>query len=259
MVILMLWRNKIPLSAVIFEGVITIILILITIFLWRRFVERKRRPVFYLGMNFTFFTIASIVDTTGRWLGFFLLKYDYLEVSFTDFATILAYIFLAIANIFVIMFIDVVFFHKGIDFVLPFGILNGVVVGLLIPQLQKWVLNPEFGLVREQTPILIFYIVISLLSYGLLAFFAFREGILNVDRMPKIGFYLIGAFGACLVLVFISLAGDPILGALVPAFSQGYSPLYYAGYSFAIIGTALGYLGYIMPRWFKNLLTHDEK
>ena len=88
----MLWRNKIPLSAVIFEAIITIILILITIFLWKRFAERKRRPVFYLGMNFTFFTIASIVDTTGRWLGFFLLEYDYLEVSFTDFATILAYL-----------------------------------------------------------------------------------------------------------------------------------------------------------------------
>ncbi|MFW9853012.1 MAG: hypothetical protein ACFFDS_08720, partial [Candidatus Thorarchaeota archaeon] len=205
------------------------------------------------------FTLASIVDTTGRWLGFLLIRYDYLDVSFTDFATILAYMFLAVANIFVIMFIDVVFFNKGVEFVLPFGILNGIVIGLLAPQLQKWVVNPEFGLVREQTPILIFYIVISLLSYGLLAFFGFREGVLNTERLPKIGFHLIGFFGVCLVLVFISLAGDPILGALVPAFSQGYSPLYYVGYSFAIIGTAFGYLGYIMPRWFKNLLTLEDK
>ena len=107
---------------------------------------------------------------------------------------------------------------------------------------------------RESTYILYYYGIISILSYGLLAYFGTREGVLNDDRLPKVGFYLIGTFGVCMILMFVTIAGDTILVSNVAAFSQGYSPLYYIGFTLAAISLGLGYLGYIMPDWFKNIV-----
>ena len=250
----MLWRNKIPISAVIYEFLIVVALASITFFLWKKYAERKKKPVMYLGLTFSFFSIALIVDTVGRWLGFLLINIDYLDKSFTDICTLLSYVFLAIANCFIIAFMDSVFFHKGTDFVLPFSLLNGVVIGFIIPKIAGWFEDSSFGLLRESTYILYYYGIISILSYGLLAYFGIREGVLNIDRLPKVGFHLIGTFGVCLILMFVCLAGDTILVANVAAFSEGYSPLYYIGFTLSAIGLGLGYLGYIMPDWFKNLV-----
>jgi hypothetical protein len=150
---------------------------------------------------------------------------------------------------------DSVFFHKGTDFILPFSLFYGVVIGLIIPKITEWVADPSFGKLRESTFILYYYGIISILSYGLLAYFGIREGVLNTDRLPKVGFHLIGSFGVCLILMFVSLAGDTILVANVAAFSQGYSPLYYIGFTLAAISLGLGYLGYIMPDWFKKIVS----
>ena len=72
----MLWRNKIPISAVIYEFLIVVALASITFFLWKKYAERKKKPVMYLGLTFSFFSIALIVDTVGRWLGFLLINID---------------------------------------------------------------------------------------------------------------------------------------------------------------------------------------
>jgi hypothetical protein len=250
----MLWRNKIPISAVIYEFLVVVALCMITFFLWKKYVERKKKPVMYLGLTFTFFSIALLVDTLGRWLGFLLVNVDYLDKSYTDICTLLSYIFLAIANCFIIAFMDTVFFHKGTDFVLPFSLFYGVVIGMIIPKIIQWGEDPSFGLLRDSTFVLYYYGIVSILSYGLLAYFGIREGVLNTDRLPKVGFHLIGTFGVCLILMFVCLAGDTILVANVAAFSQGYSPLYYIGFTLAAISLGLGYLGYIMPDWFKNLV-----
>ncbi|MCG3226753.1 MAG: hypothetical protein H7645_07530 [Candidatus Heimdallarchaeota archaeon] len=250
----MLWRNKIPISAVIYEFLVVVALCMITFFLWKKYVERKKKPVLYLGFTFTFFSVALLVDTLGRWLGFLLINIDYMDRSFTDICTLLSYIFLAIANCFVIAFMDSVFFHKGTDFILPFSLFNGVVIGLIIPKITEWIADPSFGKLRESTYILYYYGIISILSYGLLAYFGIREGVLNDDRLPKVGFYLIGTFGVCMILMFVTIAGDTILVSNVAAFSQGYSPLYYIGFTLAAISLGLGYLGYIMPDWFKNIV-----
>jgi len=250
----MLWRNKIPISAVIYELLVVLALIVITFFLWKKYVERKKKPIIYLSLTFSFFSIALLVDTIGRWLGFIIVSIDYLDKSFTDLCSLLSYLFLAIANCFIIAFMDAVFFHKGTDFVLPFSLFNGVVIGMIIPKIVEWSADPSFGKLRESTDILYYYGIISILSYGLLAYFGIREGVLNDDRLPKVGFHLIGTFGVCLILMFVSLAGDTILVANVAAFSQGYSPLYYIGFTLTAIGLGLGYLGYIMPEWFKKLV-----
>ena len=250
------WQNKIPLSAVIFEIVMTLFLLMVTIFLWRKYLERKKKPVFILGMNFTFFTAAAIVDMIGRCLGYFTYpNTDYLVLSYTDFTTLLNYAILAIANCFVIIFIDEVFVHKGTSFTLPFGVLNGLVIGLIIPALRFWATDTSFGLLRNKIGEVIVFAVVSLATYGMLAFFAIREGVLNEEKLPKVGFHLIGTYGVCLVLMFLSFAGDTFIIQIVPAFSQGYSPFFYVGFSLSMIGIGLCYLGYLMPTWFKKLVT----
>ncbi|MHA2358399.1 MAG: hypothetical protein ACXABK_06495 [Candidatus Heimdallarchaeaceae archaeon] len=248
-----LWQNKIPISAIIFELVLMVLLITITFFLWKKYFERRKRPVLFLGLNFSSFTIAAVLDTVGRWIGFFSAD-SYLDVSYTDLYTLLSYLFLALANCFIIVFIDEVFFHKGTDFILPFGILNGLVIGLIIKPVQGWFVDPSFGLLRQEIEVIIYFAVVSLLTYGILAYFAIREGVLNEERLPKVGFHLIGTYGLCLVIMFLFFAADTFSATILPAFSQGYSPFFYAGFSLSFVGLGLCYLGYIMPTWFKNLI-----
>ncbi|MCG3216264.1 MAG: hypothetical protein KAS63_06075 [Candidatus Heimdallarchaeota archaeon] len=253
------WQNKIPLSAIIFESVCVICLIIITFFLWKKYLERQKRPVLFLGLNFSFFTMAVFVDIIGRWIGYFSYpNISYLDVSYTDLTTLLNYILLAIANCFVIIFIDEVFLHKGTKFVLPFGVLNGLVIGLIIPPVIGWFSDSEFGLLREQIGVIIVFAVISVVTYGILAFFAIKEGVLNTERLPKIGFHLIGTFGVCLVLLFLSFAGDTFIIQIIARYDQGYSPFFYLGFALSILGIVLGFLGYIMPSWFKNIFSKTQ-
>jgi len=247
------WRNKIPFGAVIFETIVALTLILLTIFLFSKYFERKKKPNLYLGLTFLSFTLASLTTAIGRWVGFFS-PVSYEILSITDLTSLISYIFIAISNCFAVFFLDSIFFQKSWDFTFIFFLLNGVVIGLLLPEIYYWIfVSQDFGLIREQTFVLAALSILSLVSYGLVSIFAFKEAKHNTDSLPKIGFNLIGVYGICIPLLFVFFTGDTILISNVESFSRGYTPFYYLGWCFAVIGVILGYLGYIMPKWFKNI------
>ena len=127
---------------------------------------------------------------------------------------------------------------------------------MTIPVIKNWFTDSSFGLIRDpdQFPIIASLAVMSLLSYGLLTILAFRESKLNQERLPRTGFNLIGVYGLSVALLFICFVGDTLLISIIPTFDQGYTFFYFLGWIIAVCGTFLGYLGYIMPNWFRKLV-----
>lgn len=255
------WQNKIPFGAVIFETIVALILIILTFFLFSKYFERKKKPNLYLGLTFLSFTLATLTTALGRWIGFFSpISYDILSI--TDLTLLISYIFIAISNCFAAAFFNSIFIQKGLEFAFIFFLLNGVVIGLLLPEIYYWIfIDQSFGLIREVTVTVIMasLAVLSLISYGLISILAFKEARLNIEKLPKIGFNLIGVYGICIPLLFVFFTGDTLLISNVELFSQGYTPFYYLGWCFALFGVILGYLGYIMPSWLKNFISSDEE
>ncbi|MCG3259658.1 MAG: hypothetical protein H7644_07925 [Candidatus Heimdallarchaeota archaeon] len=252
------WNNKVPLSAVIFETFISIILVVVVVLILMKYVQRRKKPVLYLFLTFSSFTLASVISTIGRWISYLAPDGSYLTVSYTDLTTMTAFLLIAISNCFVIAFVETVFANKGVDFALPFLVTNGIVVGMSLEAIVYWFSNKEFGLIRDRFYILVLLAIISLVSYGIMIYFAFKESRHNTEKLPRTGFNLIAVYGISVSLLFIFFALDSVSITLIAAFSKGYSPFYYLGWTFAMIGVFLGYLGYIMPGWLKKIIVKKD-
>ncbi len=238
---------EVPLSAVIFETFISVMLISVFVLILLKYIQRRKKPVLYLLLTFSSFSLASLISAIGRWLGYFLGNDT---IGYTDLSNISAFLLLAISNCFVIAFVETVFVNKGIDFALPFLVINGVAVGMSIEAIIYWFSNKEFGLLANKFYILVLLAIISLVTYIILTFYSFKEAKLNTDKLPRSGFNLIAIYGISVSLLFIFFALDSVMASL----GKGYSPFYYLGWTFAMTGVFLGYLGYIMPSWLKKLI-----
>ena len=95
--------------------------------------------------------------------------------------------------------------------------------------------------------VVIYHALVTLALVLSLAILAFREASQNKEKLPKIGFTFIGLYGLFVSFVFVMFAVDIALGG-------GYSAFYYLGWICAGLGTLFGYVGYIMPDWFRKLL-----
>lgn len=71
----------------------------------------------------------------------------------------------------------------------------------------------------------------------------------DVTLKVKRGFQLIAIFSLCLLLAFTFFILDFIWGSFL---SVWYSPWLYIGWTIAIVGAIMAYLGYIMPDWLKK-------
>ena len=235
----MLISNEIPVLAIIIETAIALGMGFLTVMGFLKFAERRRKPTLYLSFSFLFMTLAVSSSAIGKWIHFFA---NAPVLSFDDGFIIIAYQMVAIANVFIMVFIDEVFLNWGSLLTAISGILNGVTVGTLI------IMN-DFSeeLYSKALPVVIYNAAISLITFGLLAGLAFRESRRSEQQMPKVGFVLIGMYGLFVALVFVFFASDL-------AVDMSYSPFYYAAWISAGVGVLCGYLGYIFPDWLKKFL-----
>ncbi|UJG44476.1 MAG: hypothetical protein K9W46_04685 [Candidatus Heimdallarchaeum endolithica] len=245
---MVVWQNKIPISSIIFELVVVIALSFMVVTVFARFFAKRKKPVLYLALAYLFYNLATLTSCIGRWLGYFS-SVPYTQFSYTDFTTLFAYVLMAIANVFIASFIDSIFIQKGVDFVALFAILSGITIGLIVP-----ILNFEWGNMRSHVLIVTYHLILSVLIFLILAIVSLREAKMNKKKIAKIGFALIGTYAIFMILLFVSFTLDSILVAYVDAFSRGYSPAYYIGWALLVIGSIIGYLGLIMPKWFVKML-----
>ncbi|OLS32677.1 MAG: hypothetical protein HeimAB125_06450 [Candidatus Heimdallarchaeota archaeon AB_125] len=238
---------EVVLSAVIFETFISVMLIIVFILILLKYIQRRKKPVLYLLLTFASFSLASLTSAIGRWLGYFLGNET---IGFTDLSNMTAFLLLALSNCFVVAFVETVFANKGVDFAITFLVINGIVIGMSMEAIIYWFSDTQFGLLAKKFYIIVLLAIISLVTYIILVVYAFKEAKMNTEKLPKTGFNLIAAYGISVSLLFVCFALDSVMASL----GKGYSPFYYMGWSFAMVGVFLGYLGYIMPGWLKNII-----
>ncbi|HMF34466.1 MAG TPA: hypothetical protein VKK79_23795, partial [Candidatus Lokiarchaeia archaeon] len=77
------------------------------------------------------------------------------------------------------------------------------------------------------------------------------------DPVYRAAFASARYMGYCYMLVLLMFAGDQAM--IAPPISLQFSVFYWAGWIFAIVTTMFGYLGFVLPNWFKKLMSYSRK
>lgn len=244
----MIWRNKVPLTAVILNGIVAFILIYLAYLLLVRYFERKKKPALYLSLSFIFMSLAGILSFLGTLLAY-TSSVSYLTFSWTDLGFISAFMAMAVANVFMVGFITVLYLDGASFYLNITGILNGITIGLLIYNFK-----PVFGTFNELANVTIYHAIITVIVFGLLTAKSLQESKKN-SGLIKTGFKMIAYSGIAMLLVFPLFALDPMLSSILPnTYANGYTPFYYMGWIFVALFEIFGWLGYLMPNFFVQLI-----
>ncbi|RMG28593.1 MAG: hypothetical protein D6732_18785 [Methanobacteriota archaeon] len=241
-------RDDIPLMAVLTEFTVAIITFYVTVRVFQKYLERRNKALAYLYLNLFFTSLPVFLLASGKALDYFG-SIPRRTQSFTDFTIVISYMLTAIANIFAIGFYNSLFskdttINRRLTF---FSILNGMTIGMLINHISF-----NYGVYAQIAPIILYHVIISTITYGLLIKSSFQVSKKTSDRLGRIGLRLIGLFGLGVILTFVFFALDLITGVIT---GGGYTIFYYLAWIVVAISAIVAYLGYVMPSWFKNWLT----
>ncbi len=239
-------QNGIPLYSLILEPIAGFGIIYIAILLIFRFRERRRAPTFYLAMTNLFYGLGIWASAIGKYLDYFSSTSQDV-ISYSGFTINFAYCFAAVANAFLCNFIEYVYFSQKEWRMIIVGLLNGITIGFIFD-----VNTIRYGAYSLIFSAVIYHVLISFIINLLLAIFSFRAAKHTDDPVAKWGFRFIGLFGIMLILVFVFFGID---SARIIIQGTSYNLEYYLAWTSAVIGSIVGYLGYIMPSWFRNYIT----
>ncbi len=236
-------RNDIPIYSLYLETIVAIELIVLTVVIIRKYLERRRPAAFYLSGAILFYGLGILVSAAGKYLDFFN-DVPQSVISYSGFAINLAYAFSAIANAFLYNFVEFVYLSNKEWRMIVFATLNGITVG--------WIMDVnsfEFGVYSRIFPIVVYHVLLSFFVNSLLAYQSFKTSNRTKDDVARWGFRFIGLFGVFLNLVFIFFGLDNF--KIITA-GTTFNLEYYLAWISAAIGTIFGSLGYLMPEWLKR-------
>ena len=258
----------VPLAAVITEGATFIVVSFVVAALYYRYFKRRKAAALTLAVAFNFWNLGALGLFLGKLIQYLgeqsiITNPYYTSIGFSDFGINIGYGFSALSNVFIVLFVAVVFtqspmFRKtGMIVPIIFGAMNGVTIGLLIGATFNTWPQPTYSLVPT-----LYHLVLTFISFGALIFFT-RGPLKAADlRWEKAGFRFIILSGIFGILIYLFFAIDFVLGdfGFIEIFAEGFTPFYYAAYGMAILMCVFAYLGYVMPEFIRNLFKeHDEK
>ena len=241
----MLSRNNVPILAPVVETIISILMFILVFRIWQRYIKRKRDATAQLAICFTSYATGMLLTAIGKWLQFGL-NIDPEVTSYADFFILLAYTFTAFSNIFLFVFTNQIFLNNQIKYLIPITILNSISIGLFIPRISI-----QQGSYANAFLIVLFHAFNSIIVMVILTWLSLKERKKTKEKISRTGFLLISLYGTFILLLFLSFGIDL---AIVSATGKGYSIFYYLSWFFALAGLVSGYLGYIMPDWFRRII-----
>jgi len=238
-------QNGIPILALIIEPLVAAGMLILAVSGFMKYKEKKRQPTLYLTLSFVFYSLGIASSGVGKWLEFFVNVSP--KIYFVGGTILIAYCLTAIAMVFLMVFVDLVFLEVGPWFIASVSIINGITLGMMFMKINFSI----EGAYDAALNVVIYHALVTLAFVLLLAILSFREARQNKEKLPKIGFTFIGLYGVLVSMVFVLFAVDIVIGV---ALGDAYTPFYYFAWISAGIGSLFGYVGYIMPDWFKKLI-----
>ncbi|MFW9925058.1 MAG: hypothetical protein ACFFDW_17420 [Candidatus Thorarchaeota archaeon] len=252
----------VPLPAVITEGITFVVVSFVVIMLYIRYVNRRKPAALALAVAFNFWDFGALFLFLGKLIQY-LIEHNIIAnpkgIQFSDLGINIGYGFSALSNVFIVVFVAIVFSQSPMfrvsKMLLPivYGAFNGVTIGLLIGATTNTWPSPEYSLVPT-----LYHLVLTFFSFSLLMAFTIKPLQNATLRWEKAGFQFIVVSATFGILIYLSFAIDFVLGSggLFPVFPEGFTPFYYLAYGFAILMCSFAYLGYVMPdfvrKWFKE-------
>ena len=239
-------------TGMIFETGIIVVAFIVLVLIFLKYLEKRQKLTFYLFLIFLFMVVSIIFS----WLSKVLRLYSGLDyiidddvvdpgtmtswflLRITQFR--LTFVFLMIA-IYLSYVLKVNLFEKGYNkthkiIVIFYGIIGSLYL-LIIYFKGELIFD------------LIAFIIVSV--YMFVIYFPFMKSCYTAarnveDRVYKNAFLSLVVMALCFILILICQLIDRIL--IISLEILGYTPFYFAGWIFAIIGLIGAYLGYIRPK-----------
>lgn len=235
-----------PILAVFIEPLSGLFILFIALNSFIRYKSKKNVITRQLTITLFLLAFAALISGLGKYLAF-NSKISREQISYTDFTIVLAYCLLTLSNISFTPILKELFLEKESQIPLILIIIDSIIIGLLIGNISF-----AFGVYNKILYYLILFIFVTTLTHGYFAILAFREIKSIDDRLSKIGFRLISLFSLLIILVLVLFVLDLAFGII---FVSSYTIFYYMAWITVGIASAVGYLGYIMPNWFKSIIT----
>ncbi len=238
------------LPAAIVETFVFFFATFIVIMLFKKYRERRKPAALALATAFTFWEIAIICLMVMRYVTYVAVDLHLIDdsINYAGIGINLGYLFSAVSNVLILTFVAIVFsqspFFRSTGMFLPFsfGILNGVTVGLLISNLIRNPLTPEYSMT-----ITLYHVMLTFVSFSALIIFTVKPLRQATFKWEKVGFRFIIGSGVVGILIYVSFAVDNIIPI-------DYSAFFYLAYAFAILMLIFAYIGYVMPNFIRKRL-----
>ncbi|MGC9781491.1 MAG: hypothetical protein HZR80_19790 [Candidatus Heimdallarchaeota archaeon] len=255
----MVEQSTLLLRATIMEGIVLTIVTFVVTMLYIRYFRRRKSAALSLAVAFTFWDLANISLFICRLLEYLKEIGEIVsEIGFSDLGINLGYGFSAISNVFIFLFVAIVFSQSpmfrrtGMLMPLIFGALNGITVGMIIGSTTNSWPTPTYDLMPT-----IYHLVLTLISFGTLIGFTIRPLKFASLKWERAGFRFIIASGVFGILIYISFVLDLLLGtSFLNVWGHGYTMFFFFAYVLAILMCSSAYLGYVMPnfvrKWYKD-------
>ncbi len=246
-------RNNIPFTALLYENAVAIWISVLAILAYTKYRKKRNPSTKFLAYSLIMLALSILTTGIGKIIMFYA-PFTPQEMNITGFTILLGYVFSAASNIFAAKFIQIIFKDEKSNFAFFASIVNGMTMGFIISKL----IDPEVAFsttaYNKILPGLVWHIAITAVTYSTLIMTSRREAKLGDTKLFRTGFILISYYGVSYLMVFVFFVADLIYGT---ARGQGYTIFYYLGWTSAAISVGLGYLGYIMPEWFRRRLEQE--
>jgi hypothetical protein len=253
--------DYIPISGIIIEGITFVVVTFVVIMLYIKYLERRKEAALTLAAAFTFWNlgIAALFATKLTQYLVILIQYGGVtptaDFSYSNLGINIAYGLSAISNVFIVLFVSQIFsqapFFRRTKKLLPivYSLLNGITIGMVISTIIDNPINPQYPI-----PQTIYHLVMTFISFGLLAGFTANARRNAVLRWEKAGFSFIiwsAILGFMLYLCFaVDIVWDTFPIRADP--ENGFTLFYFIAYVCGMLMCIMAYLGYTMPQTIRS-------
>ena len=242
--------------------IVTIILFSIGIMIFRKWRARRTKATLYLSLamfavgSAVLFAFLNLFIWFANWLGAGMPGDQY-NTLLSEQCVPVAYSCVIPYAILLFLFTIHIFSDKNEKKVIPVIITGIIIIVILFLPQNYWGLTPEpSDPLRIQPIVLGVYLIFNLVIYGILFNYAYKESKRSEEELTKKGFLIIALAQIANIFVFIFFLIDSLYSTFNPAHT-GYTIFIYLGWTSAMIGAILFYLGYILPDWFKKIIIKE--
>ncbi|MHA1143300.1 MAG: hypothetical protein ACTSRW_01040 [Candidatus Helarchaeota archaeon] len=244
------------------ELIISIMFFALSFIILNKWRERRTVATLYLSLALFALSAAIFIAFTGLASWYFtwvLALYSYVPSTiYYRMSLPLGYTLVIVYDAFLFLFTIQIFLGGRQKLAIPVLIIGVLLIMLL------FLPNNYYGVERLPTDppsirtiVQGLYLLYNVAIFGILGLKSYKASRDAGEKVSRVGFQTIAMSQVINISIFVFFLMDAIVILLIP-FSPGYSFFIYLAWIFAFIAGFFVYLGYILPPWFRKLISKES-